>query len=472
MHRRTRRIDDPEEGERPYLGVIGGFRKTFEFWSAMNNSSDGPAQSERRDFDDGANALWYLYSKKAQTHDEALFQGLLADMNGIPTFLRLYFRGGLFAAVTTSFLVDCLKNLQPDPTQQSIYYQQQSVAMFAKISQQIAPITPQVFVPSTPPPPYPAFYSPVKEIRVNAYGRSVSSQVFPVPHPSRPLDRAAVVTCNDHSYFENEEARRKRMRACFEAVLSISPTRSNWKSIQHTKDKLVSEIGYIENLNQSPTSTPDPSFILPLDVSFTRGHSADIGQQTSQGRAKYAMGGLMRIQLDFGRPDEAALMSAQRIDECLKTAWEFEVAADGMKDVDPRISIYQDAIDDATYKLTWQLFGVSFDEPHQSESFLLSDTFHLPTTGSTSVTPQFIFPGQRVQALARLGLKLREVLDGRVAGGYEDDLNFAVPARQFDGTATMASARSTRRRWSWVHRRAFLPLPETTFIDTFIARIE
>ncbi|KAH9051689.1 hypothetical protein EDB87DRAFT_1693948 [Lactarius vividus] len=68
-------------------------------------------------------------------------------MNGIPTF------AGLFAAILTSFLLDSLQNLQPDPTQQSVYYQQQFVAMLAQISQQIASIALQVSVPSTPPPP-------------------------------------------------------------------------------------------------------------------------------------------------------------------------------------------------------------------------------------------------------------------------------------------------------------------------------
>ena len=54
---------------------------------------DGPSQSaakkEPSDFDDGANALWSLYGKEAQTHDEALFQSLSADMDGVPTFVRL-----------------------------------------------------------------------------------------------------------------------------------------------------------------------------------------------------------------------------------------------------------------------------------------------------------------------------------------------------------------------------------------------
>ncbi|KAH8994215.1 hypothetical protein EDB92DRAFT_1795798, partial [Lactarius akahatsu] len=121
------------------------------------NSSDG----EHKDFDDGANALWSLYGKEAQTHDEALFQGILAEMDGVPTF------AGLFAAVLTSFLVDSLKNLQPDPAQQSVYYQQQSVAMLAQISQQIASIAPQVSISSTPPPPYPAFEPSFTARKVN-----------------------------------------------------------------------------------------------------------------------------------------------------------------------------------------------------------------------------------------------------------------------------------------------------------------
>ncbi|KAH9016789.1 hypothetical protein EDB85DRAFT_1874855, partial [Lactarius pseudohatsudake] len=133
----------------------------------MNNSPEGPFRSEaqsepeRRDFDDGANTLWSLYGKEAQTHDEALFQGMLADMNGIPTF------AGLFAAVITSFLVDSLKNLQPDPAQQSVYYQQQSVAILAQISQQIASITPLPNTILSPPPPYPDFYPSRSDILVN-----------------------------------------------------------------------------------------------------------------------------------------------------------------------------------------------------------------------------------------------------------------------------------------------------------------
>ena len=44
----------------------------------------------RGDFDDGANALWSLYGKEAKTHDEAEFLSLAANMDGVPTFVRVF----------------------------------------------------------------------------------------------------------------------------------------------------------------------------------------------------------------------------------------------------------------------------------------------------------------------------------------------------------------------------------------------
>lgn len=62
--------------------------------SAVNTTSDDPslseAHSERRDFDDGANALWSFYGKVAQTHDETFVQSLAKDMDGLLLFVRRY----------------------------------------------------------------------------------------------------------------------------------------------------------------------------------------------------------------------------------------------------------------------------------------------------------------------------------------------------------------------------------------------
>jgi hypothetical protein len=597
----------------------------------------------------------------------------------------------LFAAVLTSFLIDSLQNLQPDPAQQAVYYHQQSVAMLAQISQQLAAIAPHVYIPSTPPAPYPAFYPSKSDTRVNAYwliglvcslsaalfatlvqqwvrsymkvfrqydhplkrarfrqfffegarpirtmaiavpslirfslalffiglcdyllnlnrivaiitivpicccglfflygmlkphfklqsphqtlfswpifflfflkqkfwrhkrfnrnlsemltskametcqeqvvteetderkdrdvraiqwlidgsavndvkmeplvlaipgsfntewGRDVwrqvslqardtfepptvtspaGAQASSIPHPSYPLEAAddaisrcvryLFQTCNNHSHFENEEARRRRMRVCVEAVAPLVCCFGFPLSSFGEVGKLVSEIGHIEKVNQSPTTISDPSFIVRWTcLSLVAIQRILSGPQLSV-YAYNAMDGLARSQSEYGPSDKTGLWGAQRIEECLKTAWErvegirrvfepwtqkrtrvqveeilrkheqqiselerIKVEADGMEDVDWRISFYQEAMDDATYRLTRQLPGVSFDEPRGNESLLLSDAFSTPATRSDAATPQLIFPGQQVQALARLGMKLREVLDGQVAEGYE-----------------------------------------------------
>jgi hypothetical protein len=268
-------------------------------------------------------------------------------------------------------------------------------------------------------------------------------------------------TCKNHSYFENEEARRRRLRACVEAAASLVCCIDFQLDWFGDIGKLVSEIGHIENIKESPTTTSDPSFI----VRWTCLSLASVQQTLSSNRlrvlAGYAVTGMARFQSEFGRPDEAAWTSAERIEECLKTAWtsaeelhqafepwaqkktgekveeilrnherqiseleRIKAEADGMEDIDKRIALYQDAMDDATHRLMRQFPGVSFDELRRSESLLLSDHFNTPATriAPATVTPQLIFPGQQARALARLGSKLREVLDGQVADGYEEVL--------------------------------------------------
>jgi hypothetical protein len=62
--------------------------------SAINTTPDDPslseAHGEHRDFDDGANSLWSLYGKAAQTHDESYVQSLAKDMDGLLLFVRRY----------------------------------------------------------------------------------------------------------------------------------------------------------------------------------------------------------------------------------------------------------------------------------------------------------------------------------------------------------------------------------------------
>jgi hypothetical protein len=266
-------------------------------------------------------------------------------------------------------------------------------------------------------------------------------------------------TCKNHSYFETEEARHRRMRACVEAAASLVCCIDFQLDWFGEIGKLVSEIGRIEKINESPTTTSDQSFV----IRWTCLSLVSIQRILSSNRLKilagYAVSGLARFQTEYGQPDEAGSRSAQRIEDCLKTAWErveeisgsfepwtqkrtkeqveeilrnherqiselerIKVEADRMEDVDWRISLYQDAMDEDTFRLARLLPGVSFDEPRRSEPFLISDTFNTHATDSAPITPQLIFPGQQVQALARLGLKLREVLDEQVADGHKEVL--------------------------------------------------
>ncbi|KAH9061786.1 hypothetical protein EDB83DRAFT_2675447 [Lactarius deliciosus] len=590
MPRRIGRRGDPEQGERLSLDELGeeaqsetpGRRlRPDSGGKEMNSSTDGPsrpeARSEHGDFDDGANALWSLYSKEAQAHDEALFQGLLADMSGVPTF------AGLFAAVLTSFLVDGLKNLQPDPAQQSVYYHQQSVTLLAQISRQIESIAPQkdvamnslwivgllyslaaalyaTFIQQRVRSYLQVFQRPVRSLAsttidtirsslflfflglgisifdvnttmgvvtvvfivlflLSSYGaiwtpdmplshfiggasrerevmeggskrkdrdvgviqwlidrtvanaemerlvsaipgafntdwgqdvwREVSyrthdtsesppagSQVSLISHSIPPLDGATISrcvrylfeTCSNHSHFENEEARHRRMRVCVEAAASLVcriDYRLDWFG---EVGKVVCEIGQIDKVN-SPTTTSDTSFITRWTCLSLMDIQRILGRNKLQALAGNAVNGLVRYQTEHGQSDQTGRESAQRIDECLETTWErvedlrrafepwtqkrtreqveeillthgqqisdlerIQSEADGMADVDRQISVYQDAMDDATYGLTRQLPGVSFDEPHRSESFLISDTFNTPATASPVATTRFDIP--------------------------------------------------------------------------------
>ncbi|KAH9061791.1 hypothetical protein EDB83DRAFT_879487 [Lactarius deliciosus] len=701
MPRRSRRRGDPERGEHLPLVEVGGElqsetpgrhldpRGTLR--PETNNSSNG----EHKDFDDGANALWSLYGKEAQTHDEALFQGILAEMDGVPTF------AGLFAAVLTSFLVDSLQNLQPDPAQQSVYYQEQSIAMLAQISQQIASIAPQVSIPSTPPPPYPAFKPsdtarqvnlawllglvlslcaallatfiqqrvrsymealqeydhPLKRARfrqfffqgtwstrsaarivplliqaslllfffglsisvldantfigvaticfICAYGslslygtfmslwhpqllyqapfpdtlalliRTLALSCFCRRSPSKefamfkarqervvmkepdgrkdrdvrairwlidrktanaemeplalaipgsfntewgqdvwkevvfqahgtsepqvssthPLEGTAVdktprslgylfETCNRHSYFENEEARHRRMRICVEAAASLVchiDYRLDWFG---EVGEVVSEIGQIDRAN-SLTTTSDTSFIIRWTCLSHMVIQQVLGSNRLQVLAGYAVNELVRFQSGSGQPDEAGRDGAQRIDKSLKIAWRcvedlrqafepwtqgrtrgqadeilrnheqqiselerIKVEADGLKNVDREISLYQDAMDSATYRLIRQLPGVSFVEPHLSESSLISDILNASVvTDSALLTPQLIFPGQQLQALARIGRNLRKVLDNPLAEGHEEVLEGLKSIDQVPASLRRPNGLMRRQLW-------------------------
>ncbi|KAF8265738.1 hypothetical protein EI94DRAFT_280157 [Lactarius quietus] len=165
------------------------------------SSSGGPfyagSRQQRKDFDDGANSLWSLYGNVAKTHDQARFSSLAEDMDAVGVF------AGLFSGVLASFLVQSIPNLQVNPAdqsvyyqnqsayyqqqsayylQQSAYYQQQSFAMLAQVSQQIASVALHVSIPSIASPSPPTPLSPPSHLPSNKCLFHLPSNKFP-SHP-------------------------------------------------------------------------------------------------------------------------------------------------------------------------------------------------------------------------------------------------------------------------------------------------
>ena len=291
-------------------------------------------------------------------------------------------------------------------------------------------------------------------------------------------------TCKNHSYFANDEERHRRMRACVEASASLVCCTGFQLEWFGEVSKLVSEIGRIENINESPTTTTDQSFIVRWTCLSLVSFQQILGSDRLKVLAAYAVSGLARFESEYGQPNETGSRSAQIIEDRLKMAWKpveklrqafepwtqkrtkeqieeilrnheqqiselerIEVEADGMEDVDWRISLYQEAMDDATHGLTRLLPGVSFDEPRRSESFLISDTFNIFPTCGTPVTPQFIFPGQQVRALSRLGSKLREVLYGQAADWHKEVLESLKSVDQVPLSLRQPNGLMKRQLW-------------------------
>jgi hypothetical protein len=78
-------------------------------------------------------------------------------------------QAGLFSAALTAFVVDSKQDLTPNPADEAVYYLRQHSAILSQISVQLSSIAPQVSIPSTPPPPFPAFNPSTSDVLVNAF---------------------------------------------------------------------------------------------------------------------------------------------------------------------------------------------------------------------------------------------------------------------------------------------------------------
>jgi Family of unknown function (DUF6535) len=285
----------------------------------------------------------------------------------------------------------------------------------------------------------------------------------------------------NHNTDSMNEAERKRMHGCVETMACLvccADVPPSWFGEVEEIGEVLSEVGHNERINESLAIRSNPSFAVRwtcLSLVAIRQILMAEGNRVRE-LVGFAVSGIARFQLDYGAPDSPAFNGAQRIDKYLKTAWEhvedlhrtFELwdqtrtgeeirnilegcesqiselerignEANGMDDVDWRISLLQDAMDTATHKLTRRLPGASFNELKSSGPIPITEAFAFPISGSTPITPQFIFPGQQLQPFFALGRGLRNILEGRspekhkeVLEGLESVGKILIPLRRLN----------------------------------------
>ena len=288
--------------------------------------------------------------------------------------------------------------------------------------------------------------------------------VHPRPYPPCPTEGTTVDDlCRSMRFLiaayncsMDKEARRRCMQGCIETVASLvccTNVQLDWFGEVGEVGEVLSEVGHTEGVNVLSTIRSIPLFTIQwtcLSLVAIRQIVMVQGNKLQE-LAMFTVDGIARFQLDYGPSDAAALRVAQRIDEYLKTAWEhvmylhrsfepwdvdrteeeirnilggckiqiselerIENEAKGM-DVDWRISLLQDAMDEDTHGLTRLLPGVSYNElrPSGPGPIPIGEAFDFPLFGNTPITPQFIFPGQQLQGFFSLGRGLRDIIENR-----------------------------------------------------------
>ena len=253
--------------------------------------------------------------------------------------------------------------------------------------------------------------------------------------------------------------RRGRMRGCVETAASLVCCTEVELGSFGEAGEVLSELGDKERTNDPLTIVSNPLFT----VRWTCLSLVAIGKMLDSDRvqelARLALDGIACFRTGFGNPDTMALTVAQRIDDHLKKAWaavvdlhlafepwsqvrpeseirgilrsreasitELEsiaIETDGMQEVDWRISLLQDAMDDVTHELTRRLPGIFFSELKDAAPTMINEAFDVSSSATTPVPPQLIFPGQRIQSLCSLGRRLRDIIDEQNTERHKETL--------------------------------------------------
>ena len=276
-------------------------------------------------------------------------------------------------------------------------------------------------------------------------------------------------TCDNRSLFAKEELWRKRARGCVETVASLAFCAGITLDRFGDLGRLLHELGEVERIRELSVAGSDVSFVTRwtcLSLVVTREVSNHDKRITSHARLAINSLSWPRIedvgeQTNNGDDDENALMNARMIDNYFETAMQLcvgklrgafrsrdvgvteeqirevlvrdhetdistleSIAATvgHMEDFDRVVFRVNDWIRSVSPGLIVHLPGLSFDEFEGSELIQPIQFFNLSATEGQAFTPQFVFLGQRLRLLCSYAPKLRDIIDGRGNGVYQEVL--------------------------------------------------
>ena len=292
------------------------------------------------------------------------------------------------------------------------------------------------------------------------------------PHLGLPSPREGTTVYNlcksVQNYFEtysNEgdsmdtKERRRQIRGCVETAASLVCCTEVELGLFGKIGDVLGELGDKERTNNPLTIKSNPMFSVRWTCLSLVAIGKTVDGDRVQELAKFSMDGIARLQPDY---DMMSLTAVRRIDNYLKKAWwlvqalylafepwsqnrteseikeilnshevliseleRIEMEAVGVEDVDWRISLLQDAMEEATRKLTRCLPGVFFSKMKPTPPIMIRENFDLSSveTTGTLVPPQFIFPGQQIQSLCNLGQRLRDIIKDQNTEALYETLN-------------------------------------------------
>jgi hypothetical protein len=285
---------------------------------------------------------------------------------------------------------------------------------------------------------------------------------------------------SNEGYSIDQKERRRRMHGCVEAAASLVCCTDVELGLFGEVGEVLGELGDKERTNDPLTIRSNPLFTVRWTCLSLVAIWKMIDGDRLQVLAKYALDGIARFQTDYGSPDSMALTAAERIDDYLKKAWapvvdlnlafepwtqnrteseireilisreasilELEriaIEVDGVQDIDWRISLLQETMDEVTHKLTRRLPGVFFKELKSGPPIMISEAFDFPSVEATPVPPQLIFPGQQIQSLCSLGRRLRDIIQEQNTETHEQNTETQEQNTETPGQNTEGREQST-----------------------------